>query len=163
MVPNSALPGLSNAHGTFTVRIRNDCQPGDDKLTGVAIDTNIGSCDSAAPGDATHDGNCKVIVTSSGTIGTTTRTITVVVISKTAALPINSALAFPGAQADLSVSSFVIDGRDTKIADRPGAPTGAATAVYGVAVNGELPALAARLETDIGGRPADRRPRQGPD
>jgi Tfp pilus assembly protein PilX len=146
--PKSTLPGLGNAHGTFTVRIRNDCKPGDDKLTGVAVDTSIGSCDPAAPGDATHDGNCKVIVTSSGTIGTTTRTITVVV-SKTAALPINGALAFPGAQADVSVASFAIDGRDTKIADSPGAPTGAATAVYGVAVNGGLPALAARLETAL--------------
>jgi Tfp pilus assembly protein PilX len=150
--PNSTLPGLGNAHGTFTVRIRNDCKPGDDKLTGVTVDTNMGSCDSAAPGDATHDGNCKVIVTSSGTIGTTTRTITVVV-SKTAALPINSALAFPGAQADISVSSFVIDGRDTKIADSPGAPTGAATAVYGVAINGGLPALSARLETTVAADP----------
>jgi len=146
--PNSTLPGLGGAHGTFTVRIRNDCKPGDDKLTGVAVDTNVGSCESAASGDATHDGNCKVIVTSSGTIGTTTRTITVV-ISKTVALPINGALAFPGAQADVSISSVVIDGRDTRIADSPGAPTGAATAVYGVAVNGGLPALAARLETAL--------------
>ncbi len=146
--PNSTLPGLGNSHGTFTVRIRNDCQPGDDKVTGVAVDTNTGSCDSAASGDATHDGNCKVIVTSSGTIGTTTRTITVVV-SKTAALPINGALAFPGAQADVSVSGVVIDGRDTKIADSPGAPTGVAPAVYGVAVNGGLPALVSRLETAL--------------
>jgi Tfp pilus assembly protein PilX len=146
--PNSTLPGLGNAHGTFTVRIRNDCKPGDDKLTGVTTDTNTGSCDSAAPGDATHDGNCKVIVTSSGTVGTTTRTITVVV-SKTAALPINGALAFPGVQSDVSVSSVMIDGRDTKIVDNPGAPTGVATAVYGVAVNGGLPALASRLETAL--------------
>jgi Tfp pilus assembly protein PilX len=146
--PNSTLPGLGNAHGTFTVRIRNDCKPGDDKLTGVAVDTNIGSCDPAAPGDATHDGNCKVIVTSSGTVGTTIRTITVVV-SKTPALPINGALAFPGVQSDVSVSSVVIDGRDTKIVDSPGVPTGAATAVYGVAVNGGLPALASRLETAL--------------
>lgn len=148
--PNSPLPGLGGAHGTFTVRIRNDCKPGDDKLTGVAVDTTTSSCDPAVPGDAAHDGNCKVIVTSTGTIGTTTRTITVV-ISKTAALPINGALAFPGSQADVNVraSSFVIDGRDTRIADRPGSPTGAATAVYGVAVNGGLPALAARLETTL--------------
>jgi len=145
--PNSALPGLGSAHGTFTVRIRNDCKTGDDKLTGVAVDTATGSCDAAIPGDATHDGNCRVIVTSTGTIGTTTRTITVV-ISKTAALPINGALAFPGAQADVSIraSSFVIDGRDTKIADRPGAPTGA---VDGDAVDGGLPALAMRLEAAL--------------
>lgn len=147
--PDSTLPGLGSAHGTFTVRIRNDCRPGDDRLTGVAVDTGAGSCDVAAPGDATHDGNCKVIVTSTGTIGTTARTITVVV-SKTV-LPINGALAFPGPQADVNVrsSSFVIDGRDTRIADRPGAPTGAEAAVYGVAVNGGLPALAARLGTTL--------------
>ena len=149
--PDSALPGLGSAHGTFTVRIRNDCKPGDDKLTGVAVDTATGRCDPAASGDATHDGNCKVIVTSTGTVGTTTRTITVVV-SKTAALAINGALAFPGSQADVSVrgSSFVIDGRDSKIADQPGAPTGAAPAVYGVAVNAGLPALAAGLEAALG-------------
>src|SRR5438067_565218 len=137
--PNSTLPGLGGAHGMFTVRIRNDCKPGDGKLTGGAVDTVTGRCDPAVPGDATHDGNCKVVVTSTGTIGATTRTITVVV-SKTAALPINGALGFPGAQADVVVrgSSFVIDGRDTKIADRPGAPTGVAAAVYGSAVNGIL-------------------------
>ena len=152
--PSSTLPGLGSVHGTFTVRIRNDCKPGDDKLTGVAVDTATGTCDPATPGDATHDGNCKVIVTSTGTIGTTTRTITVV-ISKTAALPINGALGFPGAQADVSLraSSFVIDGRDTRIADRPGAPTGAAAAVYGVAVNDGLPALATRLETTLAAGP----------
>ena len=146
----STLPGLDRAYGTFTVRIRNDCKPGDDKLTGVAVDATTGSCDPAIPGDAIHDSNCKVVVTSTGTIGTTTRTITVVV-SKTAALSINGALALPGSQADVSAraSSFVIDGRDTKISDRPGAPTGTAPAVYGVTVNGGLPALAARVETAL--------------
>ena len=148
--PNSSLPGLGSAHGTFTVRIRNDCKAGDDQLTGVALDTATGGCDPAAPGTATRDSNCKVIVTSTGTIGTTTRTITVV-ISKTAGLPINGALAFPGSQADVSLhaSSVMIDGRDTKIGDRPGAPTGSASAVYGITVNSSLPALAARLETAL--------------
>src|SRR5262249_1576198 len=147
---DATLPGLDRAYATFTVRIRNDCKPGDDKLTGVAVDTAAGSCDPVVPGDATHDGNCKVVVTSTGSVGTTTRTITVVV-TKTAALSINGALAFPGSQADVSAraSRFVIDGRDTKIADRPGVPTGAATAVYGVAVNGSLPALAARVEAAL--------------
>ena len=148
--PNSSLPGLGSAHGTFTVRIRNDCKAGDDQLTGVALDTATGGCDPAAPGTGTRDSNCKVIVTSTGTIGTTTRTITVV-ISKTAGLPINGALAFPGSQADVSLhaSSVMIDGRDTKIGDRPGAPTGSASAVYGITVNSSLPALAARLETAL--------------
>jgi len=145
-VVDATLPGLGTAHGTFTVKIRNDCKLGDDKVTGVAVDTSLGSCDPAAPGDATHDGNCKLIVTSNGTIGTTTRTVSVVV-SKAAPLPINGALAFPGSQADVSMPSVAIDGRDTKIADRPGIPTGAGPAVYGIAVNGGLPALASRLET----------------
>src|SRR5215467_420804 len=149
-VPGSALPGLGSAHGTFTVRIRNDCRPGDDKLTGVAVDTVTGRCDPGAPGDATHDGNCKVVVSSTGTIGTTSRTITVVV-SRTADLAINGALAFPGAQADVSLrgSSVVIDGRDTRLTDLPGAPTGAGAAVYGIAVNGADAALAGRLETAL--------------
>src|SRR4030095_10754356 len=93
--------GLGSAHGTFTVRIRNDCNPGDERLTGVSVDNRPGSCDLAAGGAATHDGNCKVIVTSTGTIGTTTRTITVVV-SKTV-LPLNGALTFPGSPADVHV------------------------------------------------------------
>ena len=152
--PNSSLPGLGSVHGSFTVRIRNDCKAGDDQTTGVALDTTTGGCDPTAPGTATHDGNCKVIITSTGTVGTTTRTITVV-ISKTADLPISGALAFPGSQADLSLhaSSVVIDGRDTKIADRPGAPTGSASAVYGIVVNASLPALAARLETALAAGP----------
>jgi Tfp pilus assembly protein PilX len=148
--PDSSLPGHGNAHGTFTVRIRNDCKPGDDQLTGVALDTVTGNCDSAMPGAATHDGNCKLIVTSTGKVGTTTRAITVVV-AKSAGLPVNGALAFPGSQADVSLraSGVVIDGRDTKMVDRPGEPTGAAPAVYGVAINPGLPALATRLETTL--------------
>jgi len=43
----------------------------------------------------------------------------------------------------------VIDGRDTKLVDQPGAPTGGAVAVYGVAVNAGLPALATRLESSL--------------
>src|SRR5437588_129187 len=74
--PNSSLPGLGSAHGTFTVRVRNDCKAGD-----------------------------------------------------------------------------VIDGRDTKIADRPGSPTGSESAVYGIAVNPSLPALAAGLETALAAGP----------
>src|SRR5438445_85531 len=49
--PNSSLPGLGSAHGTFTVRIRNDCKAGDDQLTGVALDTATGGRDPAAPGE----------------------------------------------------------------------------------------------------------------
>src|SRR5438309_521462 len=152
--PNSSLPGLGSAHGTFTVRIRNDCKAGDDQLTGVALDTATGGCDPAAPGTATRDSNCQVIVTSTGTIGTTTRTITVVV-SKAVFPAINAALAFPGIQANVNFggSSFVIDGRDTRLADGPGSPTGPGPAVYGIAVNGSLPTLAAQVENALANGP----------
>ena len=148
--PDSPMPGLGAGYGTFTVRIRNDCKPGDGQLTGVALDTTTGSCDPAAPGAATRDGNCKLIVASTATVGTTTRTITVV-IAKTAGLPINGALVFPGSQGDvnLGVSGFVIDGRDTKLGDRPSAPTGSSPAVFGIAVNPNVPTLAGRLETAL--------------
>ena len=148
--PNSSLPGLGSAYGAFTVRVRNDCNADDDTLTGLGLDTTIGGCDVAAPGSATHDGNCKVIVTSAGTIGSTTRTISVV-ISRIVIPPINAALAFPGIRADVnfSGSSFVVDGRDTRMTDGAGAPTGTAPAVYGIAVNGSLPALAAQVENAL--------------
>src|SRR2546425_4480552 len=120
---NSNLPGLGSVHGTFTVRVRNDCNAGDDKLTGVGLDTITGHCAEVA-GTATLDANYRVIVTSTGTIGNTTRTITVVV-AKTGVPATNAALAFPGIQADVNLigPSVVIDGRDTKMADNPGAPT----------------------------------------
>ena len=71
-VPDSPMPGLGAAYGTFTVRIRNDCKPGDGQLTGVALDTTTGSCDPAPPGAPTRDGNCKLIVAPTATVGTTT-------------------------------------------------------------------------------------------
>jgi len=147
---NSSLPGLGRVHGTFTVRIRNDCNAGDDKLTGMGLDTTTGHCAEVA-GTATLDANCRVIVTSTGTIGNTTRTITVVV-AKTGVPATNAALAFPGIQADVNLigPSVVIDGRDTKMADNPGAPTGTAPAVYGISVNGTLPALAVQVENALG-------------
>src|SRR4029450_7175950 len=46
---DSSLPGLGNGEGRFTVRIRNGGKRGGDQLTGVALDTATGSCDSAAP------------------------------------------------------------------------------------------------------------------
>ncbi len=148
--PDSTLPGLGSAHGTFTVRIRNDCKPGDEQLTGVSVDTDLGSCDVGGR-RATRPTTATARLSShpAGTIGTTTRTITVVV-SKTAA-PAQRRAHVPrlAGGRQRRASSFVIDGRDTRIADRPGAPTGAATAVYGVAVNAGLPALAARLETTL--------------
>lgn len=69
VLAQSPLPGLTRAYGEYTVRVRNDCAPGDDQLTGVAIDEGI---------DATRDTNGRVIVTSTGVVGTTVQTVTVV-------------------------------------------------------------------------------------
>ncbi len=92
IVPNTqasqTLPGLTSASGTFTVRVRNDCLAADSTLTGVAVEAN-----------ATADTNSRLIVTSIGTVGTATKTVTAVV--KRVALPtINGALAFPGVESD---------------------------------------------------------------
>jgi Tfp pilus assembly protein PilX len=128
---NSTLPGLTSAAGTFTVRVRNDCKANDNKFTGAAVE-------SAA--NATTDTNNKLIVTSVGTIGNTTRTITVVV-SKADFPPIDGALSFPGLQSDVNFagSAFDIDGRDHLMSNAPGSPTGPANAVLGISVaNGAM-------------------------
>lgn len=151
--PTSNLPGLGNAHGAFTVRIRNDCDTNDNRRTGLSLDTTTGPCGGAGPGSPTHDANCRVIVTSAGTIGSTTRTISVVV-ARIVFPPLTAALAFPGSQANVDFSSNIaIDGRDMRLSDSPGAPTGAAAAVYGIAVNGALPALAAQVKTALANSP----------
>jgi Tfp pilus assembly protein PilX len=144
------LPGLGTAYGTFTVRVRNDCDADDQSLTGTRPDTATGACDAVAAGAATRDANCQVLVTSTGTIGGTSRTIATVV-SKIAMPPISGALAFSGRRADVSFggAGVAIDGRDSKLVDDPGAPTGAGPAVYGIAVNGSLPALAAGVEAAL--------------
>jgi Tfp pilus assembly protein PilX len=138
---NSTLPGLSAANGTFTVRVRNDCNAGDNKFTGVVVE---------AGGNATNDTNNKLIVTSTGTFNGTTKTITVC-ITKTLMPTINAALAFPGIQADVNFngSTFVIDGRDTRMADTAGNPTGMANAVYGITTNPGLPILETQVENAL--------------
>jgi len=138
---NSTLPGLTAAEGTFTVRVRNDCNAGDNKFTGVAVEAGT---------NATTDTNNKLIVTSTGTLNGTSKTITVV-ITKTVVPTINAALAFPGIQADVNFngSSFVIDGRDTRMADNAGTPTGTHNAVYGIAVNGSMPILETQVENAL--------------
>jgi Tfp pilus assembly protein PilX len=149
---SAPLPGLGSAYGTFTVRVRNDCDTDDQTLTGSRPDTTTGACDATAAGAATRDANCQVLVTSTGTIGGATRTIATVV-SKIAMPPVSGALAFSGLRADVKFggAGFLIDGRDSKLGDAPGAPTGAGPAVYGIAVNGNLPALAAEVENALAG------------
>ena len=58
------------ADGHFSVRLRNDCAPGDDRITGKALD---------GAGDATHDANGTVLAISLGIVGRTTHTVTAVI------------------------------------------------------------------------------------
>lgn len=151
--PDSNLPGLSGAYGTFSVRIRNDCGPDDKTVTGVSLDTTAGRCSDVA-GTATHDANCRVIVVSTGAVGGTTRTITAVM-SRTMFPRLTAALAFPGlgAGVDFQSSRFSIDGRDSRLSDGPGAPTGSGPAVYGITVNDALSSLVAEVRDAIAGSP----------
>lgn len=70
LLTRSTLPGLTTSYGEFTVRVRNDCEPGDVRLTGVALEAAI---------DATRDTNGKVIVASTGVVATTAQTIMAVI------------------------------------------------------------------------------------
>lgn len=70
VLAQSTLPDVSAAYGTFTVRVRNDCAPGDDRLTGTAPeDASAGA----------QDTNGRVIVASTGTTGTIAHTVTAVI------------------------------------------------------------------------------------
>ena len=137
---SATLPGLGSADGTFTVRIRNDCRAGDNKMTGLPVESSA---------DATNDTNSRLIVTSTGVLGDTTRTITMVV--KKVQYRFNGALSFPGVQADVnfSGSAFTIDGRDTRMTDAPGSPTGTAPAQSGIAVSSVT--LEAQVESALAG------------
>jgi len=63
----------------------------------VGLDVTTGACDPAAAGAAARDANCRVIVTSTGTLGGITRAITAVV-SRTVLPTVNGALAFPASR-----------------------------------------------------------------
>jgi len=123
--PGTPLPGQTASRGTFGVRVRNDCQPGDDKLTGAAIET----------GRPTSDGNGRLVLQSTGVKNTAARTISVVAIRATL-FDLDAALSFPGRQANiaLATSVFTIDGRDTRLDDVAGVPTGAAAPKFGITV-----------------------------
>jgi hypothetical protein len=69
-MPDGPLLELRPADGTFDVRIRNDCDPADARLTGVVAEP---------PGEATRDTNNTVIVTSTAVVGATVQTLTAVV------------------------------------------------------------------------------------
>jgi len=109
----TTLPGLTAASGTYAVRLRNDCQATDSTLTGVTVENSANAAD---------DTNDHVILTSVGTFGTATRSMSVVV----ARVPnlvdddpppygrINAALAFPGYETDtrFTGNAFTVDGRN---------------------------------------------------
>lgn len=67
----SSLPGAGPAHGTFIVRVRNDCAAADEQLTGTAPETGSDA--------ATRDTNGRVLVASTGTIGATAQTVRAVI------------------------------------------------------------------------------------
>lgn len=128
---NSALPGLTSASGTYTVRIRNDCAATDSTLTGVTFE-----------GNAT-DANDRVVLLAVGTFGNATRTISVVVSRVPNLLgndppphgKLNAALAFPGYESDtrFTGNSFTVDGRNY---DASGALT-TSQALLGISVGPE--------------------------
>jgi len=111
---NRTLPGITSASGTFTVRVRNDCNgTSDSMMTGV-------TAENAA--NAETDTNDHVILVSTGTFGSSTKTI-MTVVSRVANVispgapgngALNAALAFPGYESDTSFTgnSFEVDGRN---------------------------------------------------
>jgi Tfp pilus assembly protein PilX len=114
---NVTVAGLA---GSFTVSVRNDCQAGDDQITGVAVDNVTGT--------ATNDGNGILIVTATGTYpagaATGAQKRIQVVINRTLATAsptFPGAVNEPGFQSDTfvacagnggSCANFGIDGRD---------------------------------------------------
>jgi Tfp pilus assembly protein PilX len=66
----SPIPGVPRSDGEFIVRVRNDCEPGDETLTGVPLEMAV---------DAARDTNRTLIIGSTGAIGTTVQTITAVI------------------------------------------------------------------------------------
>ncbi len=129
--PTGALPGLTNAAGTFAVSIRNDSiaaagpYAGDQVLTGQPIDG----------GGKYVDTNGIVILVATGTYGNATRQITAVVSRNT--LNINAAVTLPGLQADTYVNGVTaaqtIDGRDwTRTNSNASPPTGTGPLRFGI-------------------------------
>lgn len=70
LLAETALPERPRAEGHFTVLLRNDCAPGDERLTGVPREDGV---------DPTRDANGKVVVSSTGVVARTSHTITAVI------------------------------------------------------------------------------------
>lgn len=138
------LPGLPAGHGTFGVRVRNDCQPGDDRMTGTPIEGSR----------PTSDGNGRLILQSTGFKNGAARTVSVVAF-KARMFDLNAALAFPGLQANIGfpTSVFTIDGRDTRLTDAVGLPTGLASPKFGITVAHTEPNNATIIQTALRNSP----------
>jgi hypothetical protein len=147
VAPGTPLPGWPAAHGTFGVRVRNDCQPGDDRLTGTPVET----------GRPNADGNGRLVLQSTGVKNGAARTVAVVAF-RVRMFELEAALALPGLQAnvDFPASTFVIDGRDTRPGDAVDAPTGTGAPRLGITVaQGASNALAA-VQAGLRGAPQNR-------
>jgi len=125
----SPLPTKTTTEGTYSVTVRNDNLPNDDKFTGVAVDA----------GTKFDDQNGIVIVTATGNFRGATRTIQVA-LKRVGIPPFPGAVNIPGFQADTFLSNSVnsgnanrydIDGRDY---DRNGTLNGANATKLGVQV-----------------------------
>jgi hypothetical protein len=123
---NQPVPGLTNAFGTYRLRVRNDCHAQDSLLTGAAVDT----------GNQTTDSNSRLILRAEATVGTARRVIEAVV-HRNALPPTNAALSFPGQEADVAFNgdSFTVSGIDRNI----DGSAGPQPAVYGIAVSATYP------------------------
>jgi len=106
---------VPNVAGTFTIGLRNDCQAGDNLITGVALDNALGS--------ATNDTNGILIVTATGSHQGAQKRIQVVIRRDLAtnSPDFPAAVNEPGVQSDTFVAcaggggacaNFAIDGRD---------------------------------------------------
>lgn len=137
-----SVTGLPVTYGTFSVTVRNDTQAGDTQITGLALDA----------GGAFADTNGRVIVSATGTKGTTTRTIQVVV-SRVTLPPIVAALSLPGNESETTFNgnSFTVNGTDTNLDDTPGPES----AVLGIAVAGGSTANEAVVQTSLSGAQKD--------
>jgi Tfp pilus assembly protein PilX len=104
---NASIPGATNG-GTFSVTIRNDNGATDTSITGLTAGTNP-----VMDNSPTADNNRVVIMRATGTFGTMTKTIEVVV-RRVALPPFPGAVNIPGRQSDTYVNTagIDIDGRD---------------------------------------------------
>lgn len=127
LVDTQPLPSKPDAReGTFRVTVRNDNQPGDAVITGVPQD----------PGNSDTDTNARLIMTSEGSVGGATRTITVV-IGRIVLPPFPGALVFPGNEAEVTFTgnAFDVKGTDTAL----DGSAGSGPSVYGIGVSSALP------------------------